>query len=106
MLDLSKLEISLGFDQVAIKQKKNVCPSRLSVETTSEIFRGFTIKIPLIASNMSSVINAEFLNKILELGAFGFLHRALPENKYIEEVKQVAKVNSAVPISIGIGDSQ
>jgi IMP dehydrogenase/GMP reductase len=106
MLDLNKLELSLGFDQVAIKQKKNICSSRLSVDTTSEIFRGFTVKIPLIAANMSSVINAEFLNKILSLGAFGFLHRALPENKYIDEVKQVAKVNSQVPISIGIGNSQ
>jgi IMP dehydrogenase len=106
MQDLSKLEISLGFDQVAIKQKKNICTSRLSVDTTSEIFRGFTVKIPLIASNMSSVINAEFLNKILKLGAFGFLHRALPENRYIEEVKQVAKTNNAVPISIGVGDLQ
>jgi IMP dehydrogenase len=106
MLDLSRLEISLGFDQVAIKQKKNICFSRLSVDTTSEIFRGFTVKIPLVASNMSSVINADFLNKILNLGAFGFLHRALPENKYIEEVRQVAKYSSVVPVSIGVGNSQ
>lgn len=99
--------LSLGFDDVAIIQKKNCVTSRLDVDISSEIVKGVKVKIPLIASNMSSVINAEFLIKILELGAFGFLHRALPEEVYLKEVDKVVKSGSKwVPVSVGVGEKE
>lgn len=102
----SIFEESFGFEKVAIKQKKNICSSRLDADTKSEIMRGIFVDIPLIAANMSTVINSEFLNKIISLGAFGFLHRAIPDDEYIEEVKKVAQRNDLVPVSIGIGKNQ
>lgn len=101
-----KFEESLGFESVAIKQKKNKCLSRLDADTRSEIIRGVIVDIPLVAANMSTVINADFYLKLVKLGAFGFLHRAQPECYYVEEVKQVAKQTRWVPISIGIGSNQ
>lgn len=100
------LEESFGFESVAIKQKKNRCLSRLDADTKSEIIKGVTVDIPLIASNMSSVINANFLLKLMARGAFGFLHRALPEEEYIKEVKLVTRYSNFVPVSIGVGTSQ
>lgn len=101
-----KFEESLGFESIAIKQKKNKCLSRLDADTRSEIIKGVVVDIPLIAANMSTVINADFYLKLVKLGAFGFLHRAQPEYYYAEEVKQVAKQTQWVPISIGIGNDQ
>jgi IMP dehydrogenase/GMP reductase len=100
------LEESIGFEHIAIKQMKNKNKSRLDVDTSSEIFRNIKVNIPLIASNMSTVINGNFLSKILNLGAFGFLHRAQDETKYIHEVQTLAKNHEYVPVSIGIGDTQ
>lgn len=100
------LEHSLGFESISIKQKKNKCLSRLDVNTQSEIIRGIKIDIPLIASNMSTVINSDFYLKLYKAGAFGFLHRALSEQEYFLEVIKVSKECPIVPVSIGVGQDQ
>lgn len=100
------MEISLGFESVAIKQKKNICKSRLDVNLQSEIARGLKVNIPLIASNMSTVVNYEFLDQLLTLGAFGFFQRARPYVGYVEDVKEFSKHHQWVPVSIGVGNSE
>jgi IMP dehydrogenase len=99
-------EVSYGFESVAIKQKKNKCTSRLDANTSSEVIRGVFVDIPLIASNMSTVINSDFYIKLIRAGAFGFLHRALPEEVYLQEVSKVARECDRVAVSIGVGESQ
>jgi IMP dehydrogenase/GMP reductase len=100
------MEISYGFESVSIKQKKNRCLSRLDADTQSEIIKGVKVNIPLIAANMSTVINSDFYLKLVDHGSFGFLHRALPEREYTEEVIKVAKNCQWVPVSIGVGNDQ
>lgn len=100
------MEESFGFESISIKQKKNLCLSRLDADTSSEIIRGITVAVPLIAANMSTVINADFYIKIYRAGAFGFLHRALEEKAYISEVKKVSQTCEWVPVSIGVGSDQ
>lgn len=100
----STIEASYGFDSVAIKQKKNKVTSRLAVDCKSEIMRGVHVLVPLVASNMSTVINSAFLNKLLLNGAFGFLHRAYTDEAYVAEVKKVR--GTLIPVSIGVGEDQ
>lgn len=95
-------EESFSFDSIAIKQKKCVCDSRSDVDTSSEIIKGVVRKIPLIVSNMSSVINSDFYIKVYNLGAFAILHRALGNEEYFSEVKKVAKNCEHVAVSIGL----
>lgn len=102
----SLFDVSLGFESIGIKQKKNKCKSRLDVNTESEIIRGVTVNIPLIASNMSTVIDSDFYLKLVRAGAFGFLHRALIEDDYVMETLKIAKEYNWVPVSIGIGQDQ
>lgn len=103
---MKAFEESFGFESVSIKQKKNRCLSRLFANTRSEIIKGITVEVPLIAANMSTVIDSYFYIKLIKAGAFGFLHRALPENEYIEEVKKVAKESEWAAVSIGVGEDQ
>jgi len=100
------LEKSLGFESVSIKQKKNKCESRLEVDTNSEIIKGIHRKIPLIASNMSTVINSEFYIRLYNLGAFGFMHRAINPNIYLKETVKIAKECEWVACSVGVGNEQ
>jgi len=102
----NRFEQSYGFDDVAIKQKKNICVSRLDADISSEVIRGVNRPIPLIASNMSTVVNADFCTKLYNLGALGFMHRALSEEEYLKEIDIIASNCDIVCASVGIGDEQ
>lgn len=105
-LEIEAMEQSLGFEHIAIKQNKNIVSSRLETDIASEFVRGVKIKIPLVASNMSTVINSDFYIKLYKLGAIGILHRAnLPEN-IINEIKNVASHCDIVAASIGVEKDQ
>jgi IMP dehydrogenase/GMP reductase len=103
---MKPIELSLGFKDVSIKQKKNICKSRLDVNIESEIIRGVKRPIPLVAANMSTVINSDFYIQLYNAGAFGVLHRALSENEYLREVKEVSRHCGWVASSIGVGENQ
>jgi len=57
-------ERSFGFEEIAIKQKKNICQSRLDTELKSEFVRGVFIDVPLVAANMSTVVDSSFYIKL------------------------------------------
>jgi IMP dehydrogenase/GMP reductase len=96
------IPISLGFEDIAIQQKENICSSRLDVNIETEIIRGVKRPLGLIASNMSTVTNAEFCNKLYSLGAFGIMHRAADTGFLINETKKIATQCEWVACSIGV----
>lgn len=97
-------EESFGFDSVAIKQKKNILSSRLDADLRSEVFRGTFLDIPLIASNMDTVCNADFCIELSQRGALGVMHRV---GDSIAEVKKIADSGCkvvAASIGVNVGD--
>jgi len=100
--DLYHPQYSVGFNQVSIAQAKNICESRLSVDISSEVIRGIRRPIPLIVSNMSTVINSDFCVALHQLGALGVMHRALSTEEIAESIKTVASQCEIVCTSIGI----
>jgi len=99
-------EKSYKFSDVAIKQKENICKSRLDVKIESEIINGILRPIPLIASNMSTVVNADFCISLYQLGSLGVMHRAFKDNdEYIREVAKIAEQCPVVAASVGIKDT-
>ncbi len=104
--DQCTFPISYGFEDVAISQQKNICSSRLEVNTRSEFIRGHYLDIPLIAANMSTVVNAEFIIKLYKLGAFGIIHRAQPKENILADIKKVAAECDLVAASIGLEEDQ
>jgi IMP dehydrogenase/GMP reductase len=101
-----QLERSYAFEDVAIKQKKNICSSRLDADISSEIIRGVKLEVPLIASNMSTVVNANFCVQLSKLGALGILHRADDKNNILSSIKVIARECEWVAASIGIENNQ
>lgn len=99
-------ELSLGFENIAIKQKKNRCNSRLDVDTTAEIIKGVWRPIPMIASNMSTVCNAQFCIQLYRQGALGVMHRAAYDEVLVKEVEKIAEACDLVAASVGVGESQ
>jgi IMP dehydrogenase len=105
-MELITSPISLGFEDVAIQQAKNICSSRLDVNLRSEVFRDMFLDIPIIAANMSTVVDADFCIRLRELGALGVMHRALPEEEYLAQIKKISDKYDIVAASIGVGDNQ
>ena len=102
----SVIERSYGFEDIAIKQKKNLVKSRLDVNIDTEIIRGIKRPLGLIAANMSTVINADFYIALYKAGAFGILHRADSKENIISDIKKVAKECEYVAASIGVENDQ
>ena len=96
-------ERSYHFDDIAMAPQKNLCNSRLHADITSLVFRSFWRPVPIIAANMSSVINADFAIQLQKLGALGIMHRGWKnEEDYIAEVSKVARVCGFAAASIGV----
>jgi IMP dehydrogenase/GMP reductase len=101
------MEQSLNFDNVAILQKECVVNSRSEVVIESEIIEGVVRPIPLIAANMSTVVNADFINKLWDLGAFGIMHRAGTKEEILGEVRKIKDHGCEwVGASVGVGSDQ
>jgi IMP dehydrogenase/GMP reductase len=101
--------ISLKFNQVAIQQQKNICKSRLDVDVTSEVIKGINLQVPLIASNMSTVCNAEFCIHLHNMGAMGVMHRAGPKTDILGEIGKIKRFfgkNGNIAASVGTGQEQ
>lgn len=98
-------ERSYAFSDMAIIQKENICDSRLDANVEGEVIRGIVRPIPLIAANMSTVVNADFCILLYKLGSLGFMHRAFPDNnKYIEEVAKISEICPITVASVGINE--
>lgn len=70
------------------------------MDITSDIIRGVTLKIPIIASNMSTVTNSTFCIQLSKLGALGVLHRASSKEEILKEINIVKKECNLVAASI------
>lgn len=105
-IDTNTLPVSLGFEDIAITQNKNLCTSRLDVDIKSEVIRNIYLNIPMIASNMSTVCNSDFIIKLNKLGAMGIMHRASTEEEILNEIKKISKECQNVAASVGIGKDQ
>lgn len=103
---LQSLPESLGFQHVSIRQKKNKCKSRLDADISSQVIRGITLDIPLIASNMSTVVNADFCILLDSLGAMGIMHRALDEVTLEGAINRIARKATNCAASVGVGRGQ
>lgn len=100
------LPISLGFESIAIRQKKSRLVSRLDADISSEVIRGLRRPVPLLASNMSTVVNARFCVQLWDLGSLGVLHRAAADEELVAETRYIADHCPEVAVSVGFGASQ
>ncbi len=99
-------ELSLGFEHIAFKQKKNQVKSRLDINIKSEVLREICLDVPILASNMNTVCNSNFCNLMFGCGGLGIMHRADSEENIIEEVKKIVDNCKLVAASIGVGKNQ
>lgn len=106
-LEISSMPQSLEFNDINIVQVYSDINSRNDVSTKSEVIKGIVLDVPLMCSNMSTVVNPEFCMQINKSGGLGVMHRAYKNNDdYVSDVKKVAAECQHVAASIGVKGTQ
>ncbi|HVR55215.1 MAG TPA: IMP dehydrogenase, partial [Pseudolabrys sp.] len=93
----------LTFDDVLIKPGlSEVLPA--DVDIRSRITRSITVNIPIIASAMDTVTEAQMAIAMAQAGGIGVIHRNLEPDLQAEQVRRVKRFESGMvvnPLTIG-----
>src|SRR5438045_5252705 len=97
------LELALTFDDVLLKPGlSEVLPSEVDIR--SRITRDIAINIPIIASAMATVTEANLAIAMAQAGGIGVIHRKLEPEIQAEQVRRVKRFESGMvvnPLTIG-----
>lgn len=94
---LSNVPKALTFDDVQIVPTYSDLASRSDCDTTTEFTQNYQLEIPLVASPMASVCEADMAKIMWELGGVGIIHRfnTIDEQvAMVEDVKEHIRVKS------------
>lgn len=94
---------SLDYKDVYIVPQYSEVVSRKFVETSSELFSGLKIDIPIISANMDSVSNGIVCKTIAEFGGVGALHRFMSIAENIKEYEIAIGENKKNPCLVSVG---
>ena len=96
---------ALTFDDVTMAPKySEVLPSE--VNTSTQLSKNLTLKIPLLSSAMDTVTESKMAISIARAGGIGVIHRNLDIKKQIEEIKKVKKHKLIVGAAVGAGPKE
>ena len=95
----------LTFDDVLIVPAKSEVRSRRDPRLETQLTRKIRIETPIVSANMDTVTEAEMAIAMGQLGAFGILHRFMPINDQIAQVRKCREAGlKNVGASIGVVD--
>lgn len=81
--------IGLTYSDVILRPQYSDVRSRNDVDTSVEIVKGITLKVPLVASSMHTVISVELAVKLWELGGIAQVHQFQTIEKEAEMVRAI-----------------
>ena len=96
-------DLGLTFDDVLLVPKRSGIRSRSAVQTTTQLTREISLAIPVVSANMDTVTEAHMAIAMAQVGGIGILHRFMPVEKQVEEVRRVKRAESFIvekPVTI------
>lgn len=93
----------LTFDDVLIVPKYSDIPSRKLINIKTKFSRRIDLNIPIVSANMDTVTESEMAIAMAQEGGLGIIHRFMPMERQIEEVRRVKRAQNiliAEPITI------
>jgi IMP dehydrogenase len=89
-------DLGLTFDDVLIVPKRSGIRSRSAVQTTTQLTRDISLAIPLVSANMDTVTEGRMAIAMAQAGGIGIIHRFMPVEKQVEEVRRVKRAESFI----------
>jgi len=90
------IPLALTYDDVLIVPRKSTLSSRKEADTTTQLTRQLTIKIPIISSNMDTVTESDMAITLARLGGIGIIHRFMTVEENAEEIRRVKRAQNFV----------
>ena len=98
---MGTIKDSFTFDDVTlVPQYSSVLPSETI--TSIKLARNLYLQIPLMSSAMDTVTESKMAIALSKSGGIGIIHRNLPIEKQVKEVKKVKKNNYLVGAAVGV----
>ena len=96
---------ALTFDDVTLAPKySEILPS--DVDTSIELTKNLSLKIPLLSSAMDTVTESKMAIALAKAGGIGIIHRNLDIKKQVSEIKKVKKQKLLVGAAVGAGPKE
>ncbi len=98
------IEIGLTFDDVLLIPRRSGVSTRRQIDTQTRLCRGIDLAIPIVSASMDTVTEARMASAIAREGGIGIIHRFLPIEEHVAEVRRVKRAESVVidtPYTVG-----
>jgi IMP dehydrogenase len=86
----------LTFDDVLLVPKRSPARSRKEVDTSAQLSRHLSLKVPLVSAPMDTVTEHAMAIVLAQAGGVGIVHRFMTLNQQVEEVLKVKRSESIV----------
>ncbi len=93
----------LTFDDVLLMPRHSEMNSRRAPQLDSRVTKNFTLKTPIISSNMDTITEFEMAIKMAELGGMGIIHRFMTPEEQVNQVR--AMVDRIKPFGLPVAAS-
>ncbi len=97
-------EIGLTFDDVLLVPRRSAVSTRRQVSTRTQLCRGIELAVPIVSASMDTVTEATMAIAMAREGGIGIIHRFLPVEEHVAEVRRVKRAESVVidaPYTLG-----
>jgi len=95
----------LTYDDVLLVPAKSAVRSRKDPNLTTHVTRNHKLNLPFISANMDTITEAPMAAAMHQLGALGILHRFMPLEEQIQQVRTLRDANvDLIAASIGVNE--
>jgi IMP dehydrogenase len=88
--------VGLTFDDVLLVPRRSGVSTRRQVDTRTRICRGIELAVPIVSASMDTVTEARMASAIAREGGLGIIHRFIPIEEHVAEVRRVKRAESVV----------
>jgi IMP dehydrogenase len=95
---------ALSYDDVLLVPQRTSITSRRDVDVSTRLTRNIKLNIPIVSANMDTVTESAMAIELARQGGIGIIHRFLPLEAQVAEVRSVKRAESFViaqPFTIG-----
>ncbi len=92
----SKIRLGLTFQDVLLVPKYSRVSTRKQVDVSTNLTKKIRLHIPIVASNMDTVCEAEMAIAMARMGGIGIVHRFLPIQDQAAEIEKVKRAESII----------
>lgn len=93
---MATLREGLTFDDVLLVPRKSRVFSRKDISLQTQFSRHIKLSMPLVSANMDTVTESQMARFMAEAGGIGIIHRFLPIEHQVEEVRRVKRAENVI----------